>query len=637
VTSMVNTAVLQTARRLRKDGKTLAGLEVLRAALRDNLLDVEQVDQAGRFIRKELANGESSVKVARLLLLGQCTTSWLANTLGAIAWGQGVAVDVTEGEYDNVLQDLLGSDREVQRPSAVVLLPWNQRLFAGGLTRSSQDRVDEELAFWRQAWAETSARLGVRIVQVGYDLMTAGPPGYYLGGAEEGQVGLVRRVNEALRANLPAGSFFVDLEQVAGMMGRERFYDPRRYYWTKQPFSEAGTVRLAEHVWAGVRAVTTGPKKVLVVDLDNTLWGGVVGEKGPLGIELGDSPEGEAYRALQKYLKGLATRGIVLAVASKNNPDDAREPFEKNPDMILSLDDFAAFEAGWGPKGLAIERIAQTLNLGLDSLVFLDDNPAEREQVRRALPEVSVVELPSEPAEYVQALEAGLWFESAGVTQEDKERVTQYQAERQRRELQGAFTSMEDYWRSLAMMAQTNAIDEPDMQRVVQLLGKTNQFNVTTRRHSQEDVKRLLALPGSISLTMRLADKFGDHGLVSVLIAVPSPEFGPRALRVDTWLMSCRVIARTVEQYLFGELLRQARALGYERLIGEFIPTKKNAPVATLFEELGFSRLPLNGGAGLWFELLVAGSRSPISFVLSAQPGTVGSPLVCAQGIASSL
>ena len=202
------------------------------------------------------------------------------------------------------------------------------------------------------------------------------------------------RVNEALRANLPAGSFFVDLEQVAGMIGRERFYDPRRYFWTKQPFSEAGTVRLAEHIWAGIRAVTTGPKKVLVVDLDNTLWGGVVGEKGPLGIEFGDSPEGEAYRALQKYLKGLAARGIVLAVASKNNAEDAREPFEKNPDMILGLDDFAAFEAGWGPKGQALERIAQTLNLGLDSLVFLDDNPAEGEQVRQAVPEVSVVEPP---------------------------------------------------------------------------------------------------------------------------------------------------------------------------------------------------------------------------------------------------
>jgi FkbH-like protein len=615
---MSERTALRAACKLRKEGKIPAALELLRAALSKNELDAEGVDGAGRLIVKQLALGHAPANVTRVLLLGQCTTSWLANSLVATAWGQGVAVAVTEGGYDNVVQELLCPMKGEQPPGTVVLLPWNQRLLASGPHGASQERVDEELAFWRQAWGQCSARLGARIVQVGYDWVTAGPLGYHLGGTEEGHAGLVRRVNEALREHLPAGSFFVDLEQIAGMMGRERFYDPRRYYWTKQPFSEAGTIRLAEHVWAGVRAVTTGPKKVLVVDLDNTLWGGVVGEKGPLGIGLGDSPEGEAYRALQKYLKGLAARGIVLAVASKNNPEDAREPFEKNPEMILSLDDFAAFQAGWGPKGLALERIAQTLNLGLDSLVFLDDNPAEREQVRQALPEVSVVEVPAEPAEYVRALEAGLWFESARFTQEDKERASQYRAERERRELRNSYSSMEDYWRSLAMIAQTKAIDESDMQRVVQLLGKTNQFNVTTRRHSEEDVRRLLTLADSISLTMRLADKFGDHGLVAVLIAVPSLEFGPKALRIDTWLMSCRVIARTVEHYLFGELLGRAIELGYECMIGEFIPTKKNALVKSLYEDLGFSGLAVEDGPSRYYELVLADARPPLSFVVSA-------------------
>jgi FkbH-like protein len=622
---MPGATALQAARTLRKEGRVPAALELLRTALARNELDAETVDQAGRFIRREWGDGRAPRDVVRVLLLGQCTTSWVAHSLVAIAWGGGAALAVTEGEYDSVMQSLMGTAAEGLGPGIAVLLPWNQRLFSGGPDRSPQERIDEEVEFWRQAWDLCTQRLGARIVQVGYDGMGPGPAGYHLGGLRDGQAGLAREVSRGLRQLLPAGSFFVDLEQVAGMMGRERFYDPRRYYWTKQPFSEGGAVRLAEHLWAGVRALAVGPKKVLVVDLDNTLWGGVVGEAGPLGIALGDSPDGEAFRALQMYLKGLADRGILLAVASKNNPEDAREPFEKNPDMVLRLDDFAAFEASWDPKGLALERIAKALNLTLDSFVFLDDNPAEREQVRQALRDVGVVELPPEPADYVWALEHGLWFEAAAVTEEDRERTTQYRAERRRRESQDAFTSMEDYWRSLEMRGRVKAIDEADLQRVEQLLAKTNQFNLTTRRHGAEEVRRLLDRPGSLSLTLRLADKFGDHGLVSVVIAVLCPGRGPNALRVDTWLMSCRVIARTVEHYLFGELLRRARALGYERLLGEFIPTKKNALVKDLYPELGFTRLQENGDSSLWYELAIGEARAPATFIIPDGPD-VGEP-----------
>ncbi len=232
------------------------------------------------------------------------------------------------------------------------------------------------------------------MLQVGYDWMLPGAEGYGLAGEPGGIVELTRAANAALRRERPPGSYFLDLEMVSGMMGRESFYDPRRYYWTKQPFSERGTLRLAEHLWAGVRAVTTGPKKVLVLDLDNTLWGGVVGETGPLGVALGESPDGEAYRAFQKHAKALTKRGIVLALASKNNEADGREPFEKNPEMVLGLDDIAAAEINWEPKGTTIRRLAETLSLGLDSFVFFDDNPAEREQVRQAIPEVAVAEVP---------------------------------------------------------------------------------------------------------------------------------------------------------------------------------------------------------------------------------------------------
>ncbi len=357
--------------------------------------------------------------------------------------------------------------------------------------------------------------------------MSPGAEGYGLAGDPGNQVNLVRAANGSLRQNRPPGSYFLDLELVSRMMGREAFYDPRRYYWTKQPFSERGVVRLAEHLWAGVRALTTGPKKVLVLDLDNTLWGGVVGvvgETGPLGVALGESADGEAYRAFQKHVKGLSKRGIVLAVASKNNAADGLEPFEKNPDMILGLDDIAAAEIKWEPKGTTIRRIAETLSLGLESCVLFDDNPAEREQVRQAIPEVAVADVPAEPADNVRALQAGLWFETASLTNEDQVRAEQYAIERKRRDLQQSAGSMEDYLRSLEMRADVRAIDEADLMRVVQLLAKTNQFNLTTRRHTREEVQQLLALPNAIGMTLRVKDRFGDHGLIGVMIAVPAEE-----------------------------------------------------------------------------------------------------------------
>ena len=379
----------------------------------------------------------------------------------------------------------------------------------------------------------------------------------------------IRAANAGLLEALPPGAFFVDLEAVSARRGRA-FWDARNHAWTKQPFSEEGLADLGAALQSGVRAVTTGPKKVLVLDLDHTLWGGVVGETGPLGIQLGETPEGEAFRAFQAWCKALSERGVLLAVASKNEPDDARGPFLHNPAMILRLDDLAAFEAHWAPKSESLRRIADTLNLGLDSFVFFDDNPAEREQIRQALPEVEVVDVPPEPYGYIQAIEDGRWFEATSLTREDADRARQYAVERERRDLAASFDNLDDYLASLQMAGHLAPIDDASLPRVVQLLAKTNQFNLTTRRHGPDAVQALLAHPRSVGLTLSLTDRFGDHGLVAVLLAAPEDE---HTLRVDTWLMSCRVIARTAEEFTFAALLDRARALGFRRLVGEYLPT----------------------------------------------------------------
>lgn len=574
---------LRQARQARKQGDWSRALAVLQEALRRRELDPIASGRAGRLLDRVLAGeGAGSVEV-RVHVLGACTTTWLAPQLTAAAWGRGLRAAVTEGAYDSVVQELHGL-----APGAadvVVLLPWSARLVRSG-------SVEDELELWRTAWALARER-GLKILQVGYDWTSSGALGHHLG-ATGGNVATVRRMNDALREALPDGAYLVDLERVSGEVGRARFYEPRRYYWTKQPFSDVGVHALAAELVAGLRALVTGPRKVLVLDLDNTLWGGVVGEEGPLGIALGDSPDGEAFRAFQEHCKALAERGVLLAVSSKNNPDDAREPFEQNPDMVLALSDFAAFEANWEPKAQAIEQMSRDLRLGLSSFVFFDDNPAEREQVLQALPEVEVVDVPPDPADYVRALEAGAWFEALAITGADLQRGAQYRTERKRREARSEHASLDGYLASLEMVGALEPVDGSNLQRVVQLLGKTNQFNLTTRRHPARFVTDVAADGRSVGLAVRVRDRFGDHGLVSVLLAVPSD---PETLRIDTWLMSCRVIARGVELFAFAALLERARALGYERLVGEYVPTRKNGQVADLYPRLGFTAAPPDGDA----------------------------------------
>jgi FkbH-like protein len=585
-------STLKIAARLSKAGETSASLDLLRKALRSRGLAPNDICAAGRLISAEVGRLEGEKRPLRVLLLGQLTTTWLKQALTATAWQHSQLINVSEGAYDQVMQELLTSESASERPDVVVLLPWSAHRLDGGV-REALEQVEAEAAFWRQSLSLVRERLGSRIIMVGYDYIVAGAGGFHLGGSNAGNVGRIRDVNAALRRDLPDGAYFVDLEQVSGAMGRETFYSSRRYHWTKQPFSEAGVVRLAEHIWAGIRATTTGPKKVLVLDLDNTLWGGVVGETGAHGIALGDGADGEAYKAFQSYVRDLNSRGVLLAVASKNNAADAREPFTVNREMALNLKHFAAFEASWEPKSVTIARMAKTLNLGLDSFVFFDDNPVERAEVAHALPEVSVVDVPEDPADYVSALHAELWFETTALTDVDRSRAAQYAVERTRRELQEGAGSMEDYLQSLDLRAEVEPIQEGDMGRVVQLLAKTNQFNVTTKRHTHDDLLRIIQTPRSVAISMRAQDKFGDYGLVAVILGIPL-DTDPSTILVDTWLMSCRVLTRTFEHFMFGELIKRSQALGYQNLQGKYIPSAKNELVKDLYLTMGCEPVELS-------------------------------------------
>lgn len=583
--------VLTDYRQLRKEFRLPEALELARRAI--PTLDAAELSQLARLLAADLAKGDTSsaalLKPLDVLILGQCTTTYLLPLITACAWGEGTRGNVREGGYDQLIQELLAL-KDDAAPQIIILLPWHQRLLAHD-ARPTAEKIADELSFLEQAWAQV-ARLKSKLIQVTYDAFGPGPLGYTMSGSGSGDLALIRSVNDALRTALPQGAYLIDLESISAWQGRARFYDERNYHWLKQPFSTEGLCALSRHLAVALRVLTTGRRKVLALDLDNTLWGGVVGETGPHDITLGSgSPEGESFLAFQKYIKRLKETGVLLAACSKNNEADAKAPFEQNTQMVLRLEDFASFHASWDGKPTRLRRIAQELNLGFDSIVFFDDNPAEREHVRAELPQVTVIEAPQDPSLYIRALQESLAFETVALTSADTERTAQYQAEASRREAQTVAATPQDYLASLKMRAEVQDISPENLDRVMDLITKTNQFNLTTRRHSRAAVEAMVATPGSVCFAIKLADKFGDYGLIAVVLALPEDA---ATLKVDTWLMSCRAMGRTVEHFTLNHLAVLAKGKNYSRILAEYLPTPKNTPVSTLLPDLGFSNINSN-------------------------------------------
>ena len=318
------------------------------------------------------------------------------------------------------------------------------------------------------------------------------------------------------------------------------------------------------------------------------------------GIVLGEGNAiGEAYKAFQTYARNLARRGVILAVCSKNDESNAKLPFTSHPEMVLKLDDIACFVANWADKATNLRVIASSLNISLDSLVFVDDNPFERNIVRRELPMVMVPELPEDPSLYVRCVADAGYFELAQITEEDFTRSQQYQANLKRQEAMNAATDLKGYLTSLRMKLVYGFFDEVNLVRVTQLINKTNQFNLTTRRYSEDDIRRISATEDSITLSLRLIDEFGDNGIIAVVIAMPSERRG--SLEIDTWLMSCRVLGRQIEQATLNILADQAIKSGAKTLVGKYLPTTKNGMVADHYKSRGFSLLQeAADGASTW-------------------------------------
>jgi FkbH-like protein len=336
--------------------------------------------------------------------------------------------------------------------------------------------------------------------------------------------------------------------------------------------------------------------KVLVADLDNTMWGGVIGEDGMTGIKLGPEYPGAAYLNLQRAMLDLSRRGILLAICSKNNLEDAMEALEKHPGMLLRPKDFAALRINWNDKVQNLREIASELKIAVDALALLDDNPVEREQVRSALPEVTVIDLPEDPLAYAAAVRDCPVFERLALSSEDQQRTTLYAVQRERSQAEQSFQSKEDFLGYLEQEAEVVPVSQATLARVAQLTQKTNQFNLTTQRHTEQQIADMASRPGWQVLSMKVRDRFGDHGLVGVAITRDEAEI----CEIETFLLSCRVIGRTVETALLSHLAQSAAARGRQRLAGRFLPSKKNAPARDFYARHGFQLLEENGDGSVW-------------------------------------
>jgi FkbH-like protein len=565
-------------------------------ALAGYALDANQLVRLGRVLDSAHAAGESLHPLVpfRLGVLGNGVLDVVVPALRASAARHGVALECVTAEYDQVMQAALSPESAINRarPDAV-LIAIDHRALPLRITPGDPDAAGETIAAWQASL--TTIRDGIRgNCGASCIFQTLAPPpeglfGHYdrlLPGTARHLLDNINRV--IIDRIVGPTELLLDVAALAETVGLAEWHSPSQWNLAKLPFANELVPLYADHVARIIAALRGKSRKCLVLDLDNTVWGGVIGDDGLDGIRIaqGDAV-GEAYRSVQQLALALRQRGIVLAVSSKNTDEVARGPFRQHPEMLLREDHIAVFQANWDDKARNIRTIADALSFGLDALVFLDDNPVERGLIRRELPQVAVPELPDDPALYARTLAAAGYFESLSFSDEDRKRADFYRDNARRHGLRDQATDLTSYLASLEMEITFQPFDSVGRARIAQLINKSNQFNLTTRRYSEAEVAEAERASDCFTLQVRLSDTFGDNGMISVIICRARGD----AWEIDTWLMSCRVLGRGVEDMVLREILQHARERGIARLIGVYRPTERNGMVRDHYAKLGFSLL----------------------------------------------
>jgi FkbH-like protein len=547
---------------------------------------------------------KSRIKIA---ILSSFNVSGMREALMVKCLQSGFYPAIYVGGYNQYNQEILDPTSSLYefKPDLLILLI-DTMTIAGETYLQPYSITDEERKQWVQSTADSTLSLiGIvkknskaKILVHNFEVPTHTPIGIIEDrqpyGFRESVENLNSRLAEALRADDRA--FVFDYESFVSKVGKNHAFDPKMYYLGDMRINPQVVPQLCDEYLPYVRAMLSKNKKCLVLDLDNVLWGGIIGEDGIGGIRLGPTPEGRPFIELQKYILSLYNRGVILAINSANNMEDAVEVFRNHPYMVLKEDHFAAMKINWDDKVSNMKSIADDIEIGVDSLVFVDDSKVNRDVMKQALPDVLTVDLPDDPALYLEAIENLRVFDALQFTAEDRRRGKMYAEQRKRQEYRKVAGDISEYLKSLNTVVTIERANKLNTPRISQLTQKTNQFNTTTRRYPEDDIVRLAHSDKHLVLALRVEDKFGDSGLTGVAIV----EKGYERWRVDSFLLSCRVLGRKVEDTLLAYIIDQARREGAKSLIGEFIPTKKNAPARDFYRDHGFTQLSKADGVEVW-------------------------------------
>lgn len=592
--------------------KVATGAEI--KSLAGTRLNANQLVTLSKTIEKLQNDGVrlSPLSNFHLGVLGNATTCLYANALKGAAARYGVNLSTTQAEYDQVMQTALDPSAPIHTvgvDAVLLALDYHGLPFDAG----AQAAIEYVKAI----------RDGLSAPIIYQTIVCPPEPQFGSLDASEDAT-LLKKVMEfnAALFELAAqqSDYVLDVSGLANMVGTQNWQDPAQWNLYKLPFAQNMMPVYVDHVGRMLSAIRGLSKKCLVLDLDNTIWGGVIGDDGINGIKIGQGDGvGEAHLDIQRKILMLRDRGIILAVSSKNDDAVARQPFREHPDMLLKEKHISVFQANWEDKSSNLEIIAKTLNIGLDALVFLDDNPVERAQVRAALPMVSVPELPADPSSFSRVLLNAGYFETVSFSSDDKKRAEQYSSNALRAELQTKARDMDQFLNSLDMKLEIGPFSDFNKGRVTQLINKTNQFNLTTRRYTENEVNEMMADPSVIKLQARLIDKFGDNGLITVAIGRVKGEI----CTIDTWLMSCRVLGRRVEEAFLSAIVSEAQKLDAKTLEGLYVPSEKNTMVAEHYKKLGFSLTGVNANQTTWHLSVSDYTLSELPF-LSIQHAALG-------------
>lgn len=567
-------------------------------------------------LKRNLKKDFTAFPQKKLAVLGDTATQFLVKALRGYGYEAELNLDIYEAEYNQIDHEIIDSTSELytSNPEYVIIFQSTQKLLNNYFETAHAGKnkfAEERLSQIRNFIATINERMKCKVIFFNFGEINDNIFGNFSNKLDFSFSYQVRKINLELMdmCRETKNLYINDVCTLQNMYGIDFAFDPKLYVTSDLTLSLDFTAVVAKSVVDIIQSLVGKSKKCLILDLDNTLWGGIIGDDGIEGIQIGELGIGKAFTELQLWAKQLKERGIILAVSSKNDSEVAKNAFDNHPDMVLSYEDFAVFNANWDNKADNIKQIRQILNIGFDSMVFLDDNPFERNMVRSFLPEVTIPELPEDPAEYLTYLRSLNLFETSSYSEEDSERTELYRQEYQRTVVKQAFVNEDEYLTSLEMVSECKPFDSFTIPRVAQLTQRSNQFNLRTIRYTEDDMHKISSSDDYLTLSFTLEDKFGHYGLISLIILKKQGE----VLFVDTWIMSCRVLKRTMENFVLNNIVEAATANGFKKIIGEFIQTAKNKMVKDHYKDFGFTE-----SNGLW-ELDIKAFEKRKSFINKKQ------------------